>query len=232
MMLSSLIAHEESRQDLKAGLIIVDTFSQCTAGMDENSSGEVALYIAACAEFTAKHGVTILNVHHNNRSGKYRGSGALFANSDFVLIAKRNDKGDMSTTISIDKHKDASTEHKFTMSLKKHDLGLFDEFGEAVDTLSLSRPENNIYCKKNEGVTETVLSKSKINEEWLQVELQKISNEKVLQSTLIESYMKCFNQNKEASKQAVYRAVTKLSANGKIRTDSEGKTKLISLVIS
>jgi hypothetical protein len=229
-MLSSLIFHEELRQGVSAGLVIVDTLSQCAAGMDENSSADVALYLSACTEFAVKHGVTILNVHHNNRKGEYRGSGALFANSDFVLIADRKKKNVLSTILSIDKLKDASTEYKFTLNLEKHDLGLIDEFDEAVDTLSLSRPEVISPTEEPEEGLSKKISKSQLNEEWLQTTLQSMNCEKVTQLMLIETYMQHFNQTEAGSKQAVYRAVATLSEKSTIRTESSGKTKFISLI--
>ncbi|MDT0602668.1 AAA family ATPase [Thalassotalea castellviae] len=226
-MLSALISEEEDRQGLKAGLVILDTYSQCVAGMDENSAADVAVYLNACTDFSTKHNVTILNVHHNNRGGSYRGSGALFANSDFILIAKRNEKLQLKTTISIDKHKDASTEYFFEMSLEKHDLGLFDEFGEKIDTLSISRPS------VSEGKKPTPpkkLSKGQQNADWLLAQLSSAQTKNMPQTDLIEMFMKTFNQDKDASKQAIYRAVKVLSEKNLVATKVNGKSKQVFLV--
>jgi RecA-family ATPase len=224
-MLSELISYEEARQGIGAGLVIIDTLSQCTAGMDENSSAEVALYLNACTEFSTKHKVTILNVHHNNRGGSYRGSGALFANSDFILVAKRKAKNITKSTLYIEKHKDASTDYYFEMSLDKYDLGLFDEFDEKIDTLSISRPKISDNSKND--TPPVKVSKSKQNQTWLLAQLQTAKSTNLAQTVLIELYMKHFNQDKDSSKQSIYRAVKELISQEKVKTETEGKSKLI-----
>ncbi|QLE09949.1 AAA family ATPase [Pseudoalteromonas shioyasakiensis] len=135
--------------DLK--LIVLDTFSQCSAGIDENKAGDVAKYINACKTLSEKYSLSILITHHKNKDGNYRGSTALFGNSDFIIETKsennkvENNKKVVRAHMSLKKSKDTSTSIAHTLEFnvvtfdKESKNGgkekLKDNFGNIVTSL-------------------------------------------------------------------------------------------------
>lgn len=73
------------------GLIFIDTMARAMAGDDENDAKDMMHFVQhRCAAITAATGASICIVHHENKSGVIRGSGALFAACDFVIRAERD----------------------------------------------------------------------------------------------------------------------------------------------
>lgn len=80
------IALIDLERDVTPRLVVMDTLSQCSNGMDENSSHDAKIVYHASKEFGTKFGATVLVVHHTGRADGsiMRGSSALFDDADFV----------------------------------------------------------------------------------------------------------------------------------------------------
>ena len=87
-------------------LIILDTFARCAIGLDENSARDSGAFMEGGRKLSAETGAHIAIVHHNNRSGEFRGSSALAAAVDTHLSLERNAQDD-TLTIKFEKQKDS-----------------------------------------------------------------------------------------------------------------------------
>jgi hypothetical protein len=138
--LLEVIETHKSETNQKPSLIIFDTLSQCSAGIDENSATAMSEFLNACNALASETGASVLLIHHNNRSGVYRGSGTLECNVDYMLTLNKS-KEDMKTNMGIRKMKDGETSLVYQIEMHKLDLGLSDQFGEAMSSLSVKSLE-------------------------------------------------------------------------------------------
>ena len=124
-------------EQFEPSLIVIDTFSQSGVGVDENRAESVAEYINHCSAIAKKYSTTVINVHHRNKDGGFRGSSALLANVDFVLETSRDKSVDteLATRLSISKSKDSSTDVAYKFSLRVVPLNVKDNFGKEITTL-------------------------------------------------------------------------------------------------
>lgn len=76
--------------DLQPALIVLDTLARNAVGLEENSAKEMGLFADAFCKLAKDTGAHVLTVHHNNKSGEYRGSSALTAAVDTHLSMTRN----------------------------------------------------------------------------------------------------------------------------------------------
>lgn len=124
-------------QQFEPSLVVIDTFSQSGIGVDENRAESVAQYINHCTSIAKKYSTTVINVHHRNKDGGFRGSSALLANVDFVLETSRDKSVDsgFATKLSVTKSKDSSTDVAYRFSLQAVPLNVKDNFGKEISTL-------------------------------------------------------------------------------------------------
>lgn len=139
---SALIAdmkYESERQKLPVALVIFDTMSQCSNGMNENDAGAVSHYLQACREITEPLGATVLNVHHSKKdSDDFRGSSTILSNVDFLMFMKRHDMKVKKTTLKLEKMKEGSIEPSWVLTLIPRKIGCKDEDGKQVQTLCVN----------------------------------------------------------------------------------------------
>ncbi|MET9199051.1 AAA family ATPase [Gordonia sp. NPDC003585] len=72
IQLGSFLDVSEAQQlarEVNAGLVILDTRSKVTIGLDENSNTEQARAVAAAERIVDANGCTVLVIHHNGRNG-------------------------------------------------------------------------------------------------------------------------------------------------------------------
>lgn len=84
---------------------MLDTLARCAIGLEENSSKEMGLFAEAMRLVSVQTGAHVMVVHHNNKSGEYRGSSALTAAVDTHISLERGDNGDY-VTLKFEKQKD------------------------------------------------------------------------------------------------------------------------------
>ena len=117
--------HELARSILDAGgqgaLIVVDTLAQASPGIDENSSQDMGLVIAALQRLQSLIGGLVLGVHHMGKDTTRgaRGHSSLYAACDAVLAVTAGPQGHSVNTATGDggKSKDAEPiSHSFDMA--------------------------------------------------------------------------------------------------------------------
>lgn len=86
-------AVEREIEFVKPRLIVIDTLSRVTGGIEENSAGEMGALIGTVTGWQRTHGTAVLLVHHSTKEGSsfFRGSGALVGAAD-VAVAMRKEE--------------------------------------------------------------------------------------------------------------------------------------------
>jgi RecA-family ATPase len=220
--LTKIIRSACNKYELEAGLVIIDTFSQCSDLRDENSAAEVSKYIAACTRFSQEHKVTVLNVHHVNKKGGIRGSSTIVSNSDFVLNVNRV-KNDFSSIVTIEKMKDADSSSSLHLTLSKEDLNFTDEFDDKVCTLVVD--EIQLSSSKNE--LPTPLKNN--SQSWLLHKLNESDDKSMLRDELTKMYINEFDIGSDQAIKIISRALKPLQNKGEIESVKQGRTYRLSL---
>lgn len=90
-------------------LIVIDTFSKNSGGLDENSNTEVKAFIGRLdVHLRRRYGATVLLAHHSGHTekGRARGASALEADTDAAYVINRS-TGSMDVTVSRERFKDS-----------------------------------------------------------------------------------------------------------------------------
>jgi len=117
------------------GLVVIDTKARATAGDDENSVADAAVYQGRTADIAKATGAAVLSVHHENKQGGYRGSSAQLGGDD-PTIRVEEDKGRRWATA--EKVKDGDTGRLLDFSLEIITLGS-NKHGEPVTSCVIRR---------------------------------------------------------------------------------------------
>ena len=121
-------------------LILVDTLSKFTPGMNENSTEEMGAFLHLLSSMLREHyGCTVLVVAHagHNDVTRPRGSSTLMANPDAEYIAKRPDPKEQNILVSRERFKDSPAFPPLAYTAKVLDLGRLDIYGEPVTSCVL-----------------------------------------------------------------------------------------------
>lgn len=125
-------------------LILIDTLSKYTPGLDENSNADVAAFLQTLAELLRdRYQTTVLIVAHTGHGDAKRPRGAysLTANPDAEFIAERPE-GANTVTVSRERYKDSPSLPPLAYSIEQIDLGRVDDLGERVTSLILRQSEH------------------------------------------------------------------------------------------
>jgi hypothetical protein len=120
-------------------MVVVDTFSKFSAGIDENDNSEVAEYLSTLSEHIrdAFHATVVLVAHSGHGdSARPRGASSLMANPDAEYIVQRN-PGEMTVTVTRERFKDGSALAPLAYDAQVVDLCRCDSYGEPVTSLVL-----------------------------------------------------------------------------------------------
>ena len=95
------------KQNVRPGLVIIDTLSRCTVGVDENAAKEMSMVVAGLERIKREFEATVLVVHHSTKAdGKtIRGSSVILAGVDTALALttrKQNER-----VLTIEKQKES-----------------------------------------------------------------------------------------------------------------------------
>ncbi|MEN8634716.1 MULTISPECIES: AAA family ATPase [Pseudoalteromonas] len=209
-------------------LLIVDTFSQCSAGINENSAGDIARYINICKEISEKHNITVLNIHHKNKEGKYRGSTALYGNVDFIMETKREKRNSfdaeekISTKLTLTKSKDSSTNVSHMLDFSERSLDIEDNFGNTLTTLVLDEVIS---------VQKMGSSSSNCAKDFIISSLKDSDKEYVDQSDLNDAYESKMPRLRIGTvKKNISTSCRELISEGKILEQKSGRNKAYSLI--
>jgi len=123
---------------IRPALVIVDTFSKFSAGLDENSNQEVAEYLSKLTVGVRERycSAVLLVAHSGHGDAKRpRGASALMANPDAEYIVERPDAQAMVVTVTRERFKDTASMQPLAFEAVEVDLGRVDKYGEAVKSL-------------------------------------------------------------------------------------------------
>lgn len=134
-------------------LIVVDTMSKYSAGLEENSNGEMALFLAGLGSVRDEFDCTVLLVAHSGHGDakRPRGAYALMGNPDAEYIVERIG---MTVTVTRERFKDTASLPPLAYEAKVIDLGRDDRRGRPVTSLALVRteaPDTSAPAKGNGG---------------------------------------------------------------------------------
>lgn len=101
-------------------MIIIDTVQRAMAGDDENSTGDMTLFVNRLESIQLKTGAAVLVAHHTNAEGQIRGSRVLFNSAELVLKVERTQKR---RKVIAEKVKDGEDGPLFDFELQNVDLG-------------------------------------------------------------------------------------------------------------
>lgn len=107
-------------------LIVIDTYSNCASGTNQNDQSDVERVLSTCHEVVRQFGAHVLVVHHSNLTGKYNGSAA-FKNHVDTMIEIKKDKDETTITLHSEKTRDVEPFFDFNIGLKVVDLGINEE---------------------------------------------------------------------------------------------------------
>ncbi|UGY93409.1 AAA family ATPase [Streptomyces gobiensis] len=92
--------------EIRPGLVIIDTQSRVTPGLDENGS-VMSLYVEAVTRIQMATGACILTLHHTTKGGDVlRGHGSLYGAADSVIYMARTAGTERYAKVQITKQKD------------------------------------------------------------------------------------------------------------------------------
>jgi hypothetical protein len=141
---------------LPPALVIVDTFSKFSAGLDENDNGEVSTYLASLSLAIREHfGAAVLLVAHSGhgQDNRPRGASALMANPDAEYIINRLPTA-MLVTVSRERFKDSPAMPPLAYEAKVIDLQRTDRRGQPVTSLALITTDTPIVAAKPGGANQ------------------------------------------------------------------------------
>lgn len=120
-------------------LIIIDTLSKNSGGLDENSNSDVKAFIGRLdVLLKRRYGATVLLVHHTGHveKGRARGASALEADTDAAYVINRS-PGTTEVTVSRERFKDSGDLPPLAYRAETIRLGEVDDDGKDVTSLAL-----------------------------------------------------------------------------------------------
>jgi hypothetical protein len=136
---------------IRPALVVVDTFSKFSAGLDENSNQEVAEYLSKLTiGLRERYTATVLLVAHSGHgdSKRPRGASALMANPDAEYIVERPDAQGMAVNVTRERFKDTASMSPIGYEAVEVDLGRVDRYGEGVKSLVMRATDPVVATKK------------------------------------------------------------------------------------
>jgi len=118
-------------------LVVIDTFSKNSGGLDENSNSEVKAFIGRLdVNLKRRYGATVLLCHHtgHQEKGRARGASALEADTDAAYVINRS-TGSTAVTVSRDRFKDSSDLAPLAYRAEVIRLGEVDDEGRDITSL-------------------------------------------------------------------------------------------------
>jgi hypothetical protein len=123
---------------IRPSLVVIDTLSKFSAGMDENSNQEVAAYLAQVSRYIReRYDATVLIVAHSGHGDaeRPRGASALMANPDAEYIVRRAAQPNTHVEVTRQRFKDTGEMPNLAYEAEVIDLGAADRYGERLTSL-------------------------------------------------------------------------------------------------
>jgi hypothetical protein len=134
----TLLVQAIDMANIRPSLVVVDTLSKFSAGMDENSNQEVAAYLAQLSRYLReRYQASVLIVAHSGHgdAARPRGASALMANPDAEYIVKRAADPGTHVEVTRQRFKDTGELPNLAYEAEVIDLGAADRYGERLTSL-------------------------------------------------------------------------------------------------
>lgn len=119
---------------IQVDLIVIDTYHTATAGANENDAGDTGAILAGVNEIKQRLNCAVLLVHHANKNNDLeRGSSALKAACDTVVLTKKIGKNDF--TLECRKQKDGEQWDTLAFTLRGYGMESLDGAAVGVEWL-------------------------------------------------------------------------------------------------
>lgn len=94
----------ELAAELQCALVVIDTQARVTAGMEENTSRDMSMFVERCEQLRAASGATVLLIHHQGRQGEHlRGHSSMEGAATTIVKVEMTDQ---TVTLTCVKQKD------------------------------------------------------------------------------------------------------------------------------
>ena len=126
--------------DWTPDLIVIDTLSKFSAGLDENKNSEVAAFLSGLSRsLRERYDCTVLLVCHagHGDDARPRGASALMANPDAEYLVRRPDPTGPLVTVSRERFKDTASLPPLAYTSRVVELDYPDDSGDPVTSLIL-----------------------------------------------------------------------------------------------
>jgi hypothetical protein len=134
----TMLVEAMDKAGIRPTLVVIDTLSKFSAGMDENSNQEVAEYLSSVSRFIReRYEASVLIVAHSGHgdSDRPRGASALMANPDAEYIVKRATQPANHVEVTRQRFKDTGELPNIAYEAEVIDLGAADRYGERLTSL-------------------------------------------------------------------------------------------------
>ncbi len=154
----AMLVEAMDKAQIRPTLVVIDTLSKFSAGMDENSNQEVAAYLSAVSRFIReRYDASVLIVAHSGHgdADRPRGASALMANPDSEFIVKRAAQPNTHVEVTRQRFKDTGELPNLAYEAEVIDLGAADRYGERLTSLvmrqSVAQGERPISAQAPQG---------------------------------------------------------------------------------
>jgi hypothetical protein len=154
----AMLVEAMDKAGIRPTLVVIDTLSKFSAGMDENSNQEVAAYLSAVSRFIReRYDASVLIVAHSGHgdADRPRGASALMANPDSEFIVKRAAQPNTHVEVTRQRFKDTGELPNLAYEAEVIDLGAADRYGERLTSLimrqSVAQGERPISAQAPQG---------------------------------------------------------------------------------
>ena len=169
---AELLALNEAIGKLKwtPDLIVVDTFSKFSAGLDENKNADVAAYLSGLSKaLRDKYSCSVLLVCHagHGDEARPRGASALMANPDAEYLVRRDGPTGSLVSISRERFKDTASLPPLGYMAREIDLGRLNSYGEPITTVILDPTDTPTLTDKPKAIGKNQLKALAGLREWV-----------------------------------------------------------------
>jgi KaiC/GvpD/RAD55 family RecA-like ATPase len=135
----------------KPVLIVIDNFSMCTNGIEQNKQEQVAPVLRDLHELAETYACHIMIVHHTNKDDDFNGTMAFKNHVDAMIKLRKEDKADKDSPIIIssEKARDDEPFKDIRMELKSVNL-YYDEENQDFITSCVTVPYADTPVKAND----------------------------------------------------------------------------------
>jgi hypothetical protein len=132
---------DRAREAGRGLLVVIDTQSRVTAGLDENKNGADGMntYVQAVSAIRHATGACVLSIHHTGKDGRTTRGGSVLNGAQTTELKVESASGKLTGRLLTEKQKDVDEHAPVELAFEVVDVGV-DEDGERLSSLVLAAP--------------------------------------------------------------------------------------------